>query len=1374
MIKARLLAGMIAVMSLGAVTAPSFSEGTVSGERDSRIIVELSRGLDGLTDAQIASSQKNMLNRIRSNVSSNVELVQSYNVLNNAFVIECNSADIEAIRSLPGVESVTLDKLHARKTTGETYSASFVKPADAVEENISATTMHKPSNTNDGEGTVIAVLDNEFFFRGQHTHKPGEECSFEKYGCTEGPIFHEVYTELDSSVAVKYTYDNLTSILKTTKARRRSGTTAGQEGSLYFNSKVPFYYDYGGESKSYGKEGPMDYDVSSIISYHGSHVATISAGNAPTYKGIAPKAQLACMKVFTNYKADDTATNLGFGDSSGAYDSCILAALEDAILLGVDGINMSLGSDLDDFDQDGLSMKTLNRLATGDATHHSILTAISAGNAGKESYSFTGAYGNWTRDMVETGILGSYANAKDAMTVASGQPTKVYYENAIKLDGANVAYEDQIVNREGLPEEFSEEFKLVDIVAPGGSVEWQYIPGFGTGADYGSLDVEGKVAVVNRGSTAFADKYAIAKDKGAIALIIINNDPTASDFNFRCSFGDDFMPSMPCALALFRDKITFEQKNHGTFTFISKETAENANAYTMSTFSSDGAQYDFNLKPEITAPGDIIKGAVPPQKKEDKEHTPLSTYEYLSGTSMSAPNYAGAQSVVLSKVTKDVYSKAAADITAEDIQKIDDFRETVDMRLMSTADPMYDKLENPETGELVYTSPRLQGAGMVDLDGAYNTDVYLEGNDAGRKIKKSKICLYNNEDIANGKVSLSFTAHNEGTETRNYTVKMKVMRPAVIEDNKIVKRNYNFRSEVDDIKYLPGLRYYDTNLEKMVSTSGYASHNDVFKLTKQIEYYPSEESYLAGEPVIMEQGNWYVTNQGSKISSGIIYEELPSDLYQSIQDIVIAEITGEIVTVAPGESTIKIDDYNLTDEEKAEIKEYYPYGCAIEGFVELISNDESVYPSLNIPYLGFYSLADLTNGQTYKDAPIAEPFSFEKDPNEVYPSYLVNDVAKSLLGKDLVNFESLWVTGYIDNPENVNTDKILVNDAALDKLAGFHTVGLDPQTGKMNDDGKIYVGNPYESNTMLIQQFIMRSVNDNFFTIKNKSTGETVYKSVLEDLLFGDQYGRYPLYKSHVDGNYLSAGYVGHRAYAAIPLYDTLTGEAYPDGEYEIEFNYQLLGYNNEWVKKAYTFVVDATQPEFVGISKAKVYGEDGVRFEFKDCKMSYGTVGYQLMDFQYDSEKGVYYMEMTNEELNSAIADIGPTTLSEKRLFVQGVDKAYGVTGVVIHFTDASDITKIEAISGKDLSVTHDFSHSADKLKLISIDSTGAETDVTMSGLKTIGFELKPVDPPKPVPQNNNNLGLILGLSIGGGVLAVAAVTLIILSKKKIIFVKK
>ncbi len=103
------------------------------------------------------------------------------------------------------------------------------------------------------------------------------------------------------------------------------------------NEKLPFGYNY------------VDHDLDITHDHddqgeHGSHVAGIATANryipsedgytdaltAVHVQGVAPDAQLLTMKVF--------------GKNGGAYDSDYMAAIEDAILLGCDAVNLSLGS----------------------------------------------------------------------------------------------------------------------------------------------------------------------------------------------------------------------------------------------------------------------------------------------------------------------------------------------------------------------------------------------------------------------------------------------------------------------------------------------------------------------------------------------------------------------------------------------------------------------------------------------------------------------------------------------------------------------------------------------------------------------------------------------------------------------------------------------------------------------------------------------------------------------------------------------------------------------------------------------------------------------------------------------------------------------
>ena len=1313
-------------------------------ERDARIIVEVDKNIDKLSEEGAKKTQLAVYNSIKAAATTNIRLIDNYTVLNNAFVLEVNTNDIESIKSVPGVKSVTVDKLHWTEVVNYDGAVPLNNGdgEDAFDEskNISAETMFKPEDTNDGEGTLVAILDNEFHLRGA-TGNPDDR---------DGGVAwnHEVYEPLAEDVAIRYTYDSVGEIIKSgnlNAGKRKAGTNAGDEGSMYYNNKVPFYYDYGGTSKYYGKRGSKQYDVHSDLSYHGSHVSSITAANAPQYKGIAPKAQLALMKVFTDYDQRGLGDKLGLTTHTGAYDTSILEALEDCIKLRVDGINMSLGSDLDDFDSDSITLRTLTRLKD-----EGILSSISAGNSGKTSYSSTGAYGNWMPESVETGILGSYANNQASMIIASGHPTKIFYENAFVFGDKIVAFEDQITNRAGMDADYDEEIRMRDVYT-GEALQWVYIPGFGTSADYAGLDVRGKVAIVNRGSTSFADKYAAAVAKKAKAIVIINNDPTASDFNFRCSFGDGFNPTIPCALILFKDKTTFADAGAGDFTIINKKVNDNAAKYTMSDFSTDGARFDLDLKPDITAPGDNIRGAVPEHamtnlKPDEQLLVKNKAYQYLSGTSMSAPNYAGSQALVLSEAAGPIYRAAKAanrEVTAAELNEIQAYKATVDMRLMSTANPMHDYVENPEneTPTKSVTSPRMQGAGMVDLKGALETDVYLEGLDLnGNKIGKSKVVLRNNSDIAKGDIKLSFLAHNESEEARSYDVTLTVMRPAIAHPNDIVTKDYNFKGAVEKIENFNGMRYYDKDLKRMVTASGAYAYKDAVYASKDIEYYASAEDYAADHiegqnptsehKTIITKGYYY-----NSATEGVCWEPLPSYTAQSTKDVEIARITGQSVTVNPGENTVVINPYSLTEAQKDEILSVYEYGCMIEGYVTLTSKDG--HTDLSIPYLGFYSGTDRDADASYESVPVSEPFNFEKDITKVYPSYLVNDIAKQLVGKDKANFESMIVAGHTDRPQDINVDKVLTNDLAFDSMAGFYKVGTDPITDEYVENAKdnIYVGGS-DTNTLVIQQFILRSVKENFFTIKNKATGELAYSGVLEDMIFGDTGDRWTLYKSHVDSGYLSAGYIAHRAYAIVPLYDETTGKKFASGEYVLEFNYQLAA-TNGWVKKAYDFNIDTDAPVVGSISQYKAGNVERVRVYLEDTKLSYGIVGYNRVDINYDQNNNKYYIDETKQFFDDCMEEISEGQTS-KRLFIGGVDYARGQVGAIGHMNNTkSFVAGYQIVQGSGLETYMDYTVGANNNISFINTLTGAtiavKGDLTITKYKATGVvpdDPTPVDP--------------------------------------------
>ena len=1324
MLKVGLLCGVIAAMSATGLKANFENKNFESKPIDAQFILELEDDIDTISTDKAIKQQNAVFQKVKNSINRNATQDKNFTILNNAVVVSANKEDISELRKVPGVKYVTENGTHVvKKSQGSFISVDNNRMNRGVEdsENASAETMHKPEGTNEGEGTLIAVLDNEFYLRGIHKD-PDTGDNLPAYN-------HETFSPLPSGTKQRLSYLNVSGFTKKQLHARAYADDSlggyisgiGKEGSFYFNNKVPFYFDYAGDSYNGGSNGASpDFNVESTIDLHGSHVASIAAGNADNYKGIAPKAQLVLMKVFADIHKTEASDSARMGEYGRFNEVSFIEALEDCITIGVDAINVSIGSDLSDFEEGTVSQRTLQKISDA-----GILSAISAGNAGKASYSFTGGYANWTKDLVETGIMGSFANNASTMTVAAGQPEKTFYANAIQIGESTVPYDDQVVNREGQAPDYPDnEHRLVELIN-GGVVDpeaegfeptteqqevelpYVYLKGFGEEKDYKGLDVTKKIVVVNRGKINFSTKYENAANHGAKALIIINNDPTSVDFNFRCDFGDSAKSiEFPIVIALFKDKATFEANPNGSFKIRRNRLTDNVLKNTVSDYSTDGSTYNLDLKPEITTPGSNIKGAVWPQNKiEKKEENKYSSYEYFNGTSMAAPNYEGAMALVLSKVAK-----------SGTLDEIKEARKSIDMKMMSTANVMVDYEANDEDGERSPTSPRMQGAGMVNLEGAYNTDVYLKGTDSdGTVLNKSKIMLRNNDDIANGKVKLSFVAHNDSSSAKSFKVSFNVMRPAVALSNKVLTKDYGEPVEVDSVKSIPGFEYFSPEEEKIVQAEGTANYKDVIKVSKDIEYFEDAEQYANDTPLgRVKEGIYYCASQpGEKI----VWKEAPKSEFQSIKDVEIAKVECDPVTVAAnGDTEIELPEYELTKEQKDKIQELYENGTYLEGFVTLEAQGD--YPDLSLPYMGFYSLSDRVTGNSFDSAPVVEPFSFEKDPTKFYGSDLVNDVAKSLVGKDSADMGSMMVAGYAKNIDDIDTDKVLTNDLSFEDLKGFFPVGTkpDPYASDLTDNPKenIYLGNPQKTNTLIIQQFVYRSVKDNFFTITNKATGEEVYRSALEDCLFGDTAGKYTLYKSHVEGGYLGGGYVSHRAWALVPLYNVRTRAAFASGDYELKFNYQLAA-TDTWVSKAYTLHLDAETPVIKTISEFTAEnGQEMVRLTYQDTKCAYAIIGSTKVEVKYDEASKLYYSEVEKSILDGAASSSGETSFSKGRVFIKVVDFARGETTAIVHFD--GNYSNYTLVQGTEFSVNHDFKFENGQVTFISVDENGNEHEFNPS----------------------------------------------------------
>ena len=240
-----------------------------------------------LRAAQIEQEQNSWIyNLNKSGIS--YKLGERYDTVLNGFEIEIRAKDFEKVNEFFG-RSATL-------TVGDEYAPALAEPVTNYVDVYDTGIFDTSRSTYQGDGVVVAVLDTGL----DYTHTAFSVDNFT--------------TEIEA-----FTLDSVSEKVGETVASKFSKGLSGED--VYVNKKVPFAYDY----------ADKDPDVLPINSDHGTHVAGIIAGKDQEITGVAPNAQLAIMKVFSDAQ-------------QGAKDSWILSALEDCVALGVDVINMSLGS----------------------------------------------------------------------------------------------------------------------------------------------------------------------------------------------------------------------------------------------------------------------------------------------------------------------------------------------------------------------------------------------------------------------------------------------------------------------------------------------------------------------------------------------------------------------------------------------------------------------------------------------------------------------------------------------------------------------------------------------------------------------------------------------------------------------------------------------------------------------------------------------------------------------------------------------------------------------------------------------------------------------------------------------------------------------
>lgn len=529
----------------------------------------------------------------------------------------------------------------------------------------------------------------------------------------------------------------------------------------YLNEKFPYGYNF--------MDHNMDLkDTNADTGMHGMHVSGTVGANADDTEaevnngikitGIAPEAQILVMRVFGQYEAT---TNT----------SAYIEAIEESIILGADSMNMSLGSMSGSEQGIDLGMD----LALQNAKKAGSIVAIAGGN----DFYTTWGNDNPRATNPDWGVMGTPGVAESAFTVAN-------YNNNSMVTDASVIYTDNngkkveviakamdtIADADFSKFESNKEYKIVDV-------------GYGNKeSDYDGKEVDGNIVLAQRGkdpadandnsySANFSAKIQLAQSKGAAAFLLGNSEADGPDFFIIMQTQTKRL--IPGYSVTNRNYKILKQnigdaKAAGKVLMIKINTEKhemaNPGQYKMNESTSWGPNPSLRLKPEITAPGGEIYSTVNDGK-----------YESMTGTSMATPHVAGGIALV-----NEFLAKQKINIEGEEKHQF------IKNIMMATATPiLYENVKG------FYNSPRVQGAGLMNLEAAVNP--YLVTlTDASDKMSNGK-AVVEFGSIKDEKLDFTLKLKNYSDKSATYRVH-GIAQTDQVKDGKITFEPVKLTDEV--------------------------------------------------------------------------------------------------------------------------------------------------------------------------------------------------------------------------------------------------------------------------------------------------------------------------------------------------------------------------------------------------------------------------------------------------------------------------------------------------------------------------------------------------------------------------------------------------
>lgn len=841
----------------------------------------------------LARQQANVTRRVEGTLGKSLDVVWNLTLAVNAISANVRYGDIEKIESVPGVKKVALENVFEIQKELE---PAYPDTAITSEYMVGATAAWAAGYT--GAGSKIAIIDtgtgiNHISFSGE-----GFEYSLQKNAEAKGMGYDEYVASLKLLTAA-----GVDAVADQLNASKMLGSTLSS-ADAYISSKLPYAFSY--------VDGDFDITNESAQSNHGSHVAGIAAANRYVPQGeefvdsatsvgavgMAPDAQILTMKVF--------------GKGGGAYDSDYMAAIEDAVILGCDSANLSLGSA-----NPGYSFSDDYQDVMESLTESTLAVIISAGNSyAWPSFLQDPLYPYLYADDVSMQTDGSPGSFTNSLTVASA-------ENVGSIAAPVIFNGDQTVYYTE-----TSSYGNREMISAAGTYDFVYIDAPGTDEEFAAVAdiLNGNVALCNRGSSSFFEKVNAAAAAGAIAVIIVNNQDGVINMNLTGVTTDIPAVSVlkavgvqlkanaePTPVTVGESEINYYT---GSIEIVGeKGPAITTDVPTIDDFSSWGVPGSLQLKPEITAPGGSILSV---------SGFTTDQYEVMSGTSMAAPHAAGL-AAILGQYIRETGLDKTTGRTA---------RQLINSLLMSTAVPMVD-----EKGS--YYPVMRQGAGLANVANAFTAKSYIwMGDNATVSAGDGKVKVELGDDPdQKGVYTYDFTINNFSNVDLAYELSTDLFSQwlTMDPDQGVLLMNQNTIDLTVDDSY----SWTSPEVSYDVNVDGETNQADVQAILDKVTgEYPEEDPFDA-EVADMD-------NDGA-VTSYDAY--LLLQMLEKLDD-------GTDLIVPAGESVTVTVTLALDAEEMEILNGYFTNGFYVEGFTyanctSLTGDGEILDVEHSIPILGF-------------------------------------------------------------------------------------------------------------------------------------------------------------------------------------------------------------------------------------------------------------------------------------------------------------------------------------------------------------------------------------------------------------------------------------